>query len=245
MKAYLSLLRTELRLASRRGENLLITLVIPPVLLLVFGGLAPLPAAGAVDGRLGFLVPGILALAVLSTSLVSLGIATAYERYYGVLKRLLGSPAPLATILLAKASAVLCIEAGQVVLVTAIAIGVFGWVPGGSLPLAALALLVGSVAFAGLGLLLAGTLRAEGTLAVANALYLVFLLLGGFIFPLDLLPPLLATVAGVLPAALLAEATRSALQGGASLERFGPALGGLLVWALLAGAAAWRSFRAD
>jgi ABC-2 type transport system permease protein len=245
VKAYLSLLRTELLLASRRGENLLITLVIPPVLMLVFGGLVPLPTADAETDRLAFLVPGILALAVLSTSLVSLGIATAYERYYGVLKRLVGSPAPLATILLAKASAVLCIEAMQVALVGAIAVVVFGWAPTGNPLLAGLALLVGSLAFAGLGLLLAGTLRAEGTLAAANALYLAFLLLGGFIFPLGLLPPLVSNVAAALPAALLAEATRGALHGGAALERFGPAFGGLLLWALLAGAAAWRSFRAD
>jgi ABC-2 type transport system permease protein len=245
MRAFASLLRVEMILTSRRGENLLITIIIPPALLLVFAGVVPSDIAGAIGDRITFLAPGILALAIVSTSLVSLGIATAYERFYGVLKRLVGSPAPLGTILLAKAAAVLIVETFQVILVTALAVGLFGWTPGGNPLLAAASLVVGSLAFAGIGLLLAGTLRAEGTLAAANALYLALLLLGGYMFPHTLLPPPVAAVASVLPAALLAEATRDALGGGSMLAGFAAAFGGLVVWAIVAGGAAWRLFRVD
>ena len=85
---------------SRRGENLLVTLVIPLVLLLFFGSTGVL-ATGGVD----FLVPGILALAIMSTGMVSLGIATAYERHYGVLKRLGGSPLTRPQLIAAKSVA--------------------------------------------------------------------------------------------------------------------------------------------
>src|SRR5438128_11173028 len=102
MRGLLAQLRVELILAFRRGESLLITLVVPVVLLIFFGSVAPT--------RPDFLVPGLLALAVMSTSMVSLGIATAYERYYGALKRLLGSPLPPARLIRAKALPVLPIE---------------------------------------------------------------------------------------------------------------------------------------
>ena len=58
---------------------------------------------------------------------------------------------------------------------------------------------------------MAGSLRAEATLAIANGLYLVFLLLGGFILPLDRLAGPIGVAAHALPAAALTDATRGAL----------------------------------
>jgi ABC-2 type transport system permease protein len=231
----LAQLNVELLLTLRRGESLLITLVVPVVLLIFFGAVAASPP--------DFLVPGLLALAVMSTSMVSLGIATAYERYYGALKRLLGSPLPRASLLAAKTLAIVLIELVQVVLLMAIARVAFGWTPAGSPLLAILALALGSAAFAGLGLLMAGLLRAEATLAVANGLYLVFLLLGGFILPLDRLPGPIAVVARALPAAALTDATRAALADSAQ-GVVGP-LALLATWAVLAMGAAALTFRAD
>jgi ABC-2 type transport system permease protein len=205
------------------------------VLLVFFGAVAASPP--------DFLVPGLLALAVMSTSMVSLGIATAYERYYGALKRLLGSPLPRTSLIAAKTLAVLVIEIVQLILLGAIARLMFGWSPGGSLIAALAALILGSTAFAGLGLLLAGTLRAEATLAVANGLYLVFLLLGGFILPLDRLPGPIDLFAHVLPAAALTDATRSALSDSAQLA-LGP-LALLAGWAVVAMGAAAVTFRPE
>ena len=187
VRSLLAQLRVEMLLASRRGESVLITLVVPVVLLVFFGAVAP-PGVGGDARPIDFLVPGLLALAIMSTSMVSLGIATAYERYYGALKRLLGSPLPRQSLLTAKTLSVLLIEAVQVALLVLIARLAFGWSPSGSPPLAVLALALGSAAFAGLGLLMAGVLRAEATLAVANGLYLQFLLVGGFVFPIERLP---------------------------------------------------------
>jgi ABC-2 type transport system permease protein len=237
MRALAAQLRIELLLTLRRGENLLVTLVVPVVLLVFFGALAISP--------IEFLVPGILALAIMSTSMVSLGIQTAYERYYGALKRLLGSPLPRLSLLTAKALAVLLLQSLQVGLLVLIASIGFGWQPSGSLLLACVALALGSVAFAGMGLLMAGTLRAEATLALANGLYLAFLLLGGFVLPLERLPTVLASAARLLPAAALSDATRAALDGAGSTQgALGP-LALLAAWAVVCMGAAALTFRAD
>ncbi len=228
----------ELRLLARRGENVFVTIVVPLVLL-VFFALVP-----AVDrGGITFLVPGILALAIISTSLVNLGIATAFERSYGVLKRLGGSPLPRAGLLGAKIATVVVVEIAQVVLLVVVAGLAFGWAPGAGASagvcLAAFAL--GTLAFAGLGLLMAGALRAEATLALANGLFLAFLLLGGIVLPVDHLPPLLADLARALPAAALSDALRIGL-GAQSGDPFGPLLL-LAAWGAGATLLAARTFR--
>jgi ABC-2 type transport system permease protein len=235
MRALFAQLKIEMVLSLRRGESLLITIVVPVVLLIFFGAVASTPP--------DFLVPGLLALAVMSTSMVSLGIATAYERYYGALKRLLGSPLPRTSLIAAKTLSVLLIELVQVVLLVAIARLMFGWSPAGSFLVALLALVLGTAAFAGLGLLMAGTLRAEATLAVANGLYLVFLLLGGFILPLDRLPGPIDLAAHVLPAAALTDATRAALSP--SDQSVPGSLALLAAWAVVTMGAAAFTFRPE
>jgi ABC-2 type transport system permease protein len=233
----------ELRLTARRGENVLVTIVIPVVVLLFFASVGVLPTG---SGRsVDFLLPGSLALAVVATSLVNLGIATAYERHYGVLKRLGGSPLTRGSLLVAKMGAVLVVEVAQVILLVAIAAVALGWRPGpGASPvLFVVALLLGTLAFAGLGLLLAGTLRAEATLALANALFIAFLLLGGMVLPVTELPGLFATLAALLPAAALADLFRIALGSGeADLPR---SLVVLAAWGIGAVGLAARSFRWD
>jgi ABC-2 type transport system permease protein len=230
----------ELRLTARRGENVLVTIVITAVVLVFFASFGVL--AGSSGRPVDFLLPGSIALAIVATSLVNLGIATAYERHYGVLKRLGGSPLTRGGWLTAKVVAVLAVELAQVVLLVAIAGLVLGWrLPAGaSFALLAVVLLLGTVAFAGLGLLLAGTLRAEATLALANALFLASVLVGGIVLPVDELPAPLATVAAILPAAALSDALRAALGTGG--DALGP-LAILLVWGAAAAALAARTFR--
>jgi ABC-2 type transport system permease protein len=238
--AVLALAGWELRLTLRRGENLLVTIVIPAVVLLFFATVQVLPA---VAGRpVDYLLPGSLALAVIATCLVSLGIATAYERSYGVLKRLGGAPLPRGGLLAARILAVLAVEAVQVALLIAIAVVLLDWrpAPATNIPGVAAAIVLGSVAFGGLGLLLAGTLRAEATLGLANGLFLAFLLLGGMIIPLDHLPAGLAAVAAVLPASQLAEALRVGL--GAAGDAGGP-LVALSAWAVGLAGLAVATFR--
>jgi ABC-2 type transport system permease protein len=231
----------ELRLTARRGENVLVTIVIPVVVLLFFASVSVLPTG---PGRpVDFLLPGALALAVIATSLVNLGIATAYERNYGVLKRLGGSPLTRGSLLAAKMGAVLVVEIAQVVLLFAIASVALAWAPGPGASLAAfvMSLLLGTLAFAGLGLLLAGALRAEATLAIANGLFIAFLLLGGIVLPVSHLPPPLETIASILPAAALADAFRVAL--GAGGGDLGSSLIILAAWGVVTVVIAARTFR--
>jgi ABC-2 type transport system permease protein len=231
--------RLELRLALRRGESVLVTLIIPPVLLVFFGlvDLMPVPA----ELRAEYLVPGILALAVMSTAMVSTGIATAFERYYKVLKRLGVSPLPRVGLLSAKILSVLIIELVQTVLIVGVAAVVLGWRPG-IVPLGLpVALVLGTAAFGGLGLLMAGALRAEATLAAANGLYLLLLLLGGIIFPISHLGPWLAAVAMLLPSTALAETLRAVLGASGTVSSASWLI--LTIWAVGAPLAAALTFR--
>jgi ABC-2 type transport system permease protein len=230
----------ELRLTLRRGDAVLLNLAIPVGLLVFFSLVDVLPKPSGVTHAVDFLTPGIIALAVMSTAMVSLGIATGFERQYGVLKRLGSTPLGRPRLLAGKMTSVLAIEAFQVAVIVVVA-ALLGWNPGGSVGLAIPAVLLGTVAFAGLGLLMAGALRAEVTLAAANGLYLLFLLLGGMIFPLSKLPRGLRDVAEALPAAALSEALRGAISAGGSIP--GRAWVVLVVWAVVAPLAAARTFR--
>ncbi len=238
VRATVAQLGMELRLLSRRGENLFVTVVVPLVLL-VFFSLVPAVSQGGVT----FLLPGILALAIIATSLVNLGISTAFERSYGVLKRLGGSPLPRAGLIAAKMATVALVEVGQVILLVAVASVAFGWTagPGASPAVCLAAFVLGTLAFSGFGLFLAGALRAEATLAIANGLFLVLILLGGVVLPVDHLPAVLADVARILPAAALAEALRIGLGAGVG-DALEP-LSVLAVWAVLTTGLATRTFR--
>jgi ABC-2 type transport system permease protein len=243
-RAIAAMTAMELRLVLRRGENLFATIVIPTLVLVLFSSLAILPTG---TGRpVDFLLPGSIALGVIATSLVSLGITTAYDRSYGVLKRLGGSPLSRAELVAARLLTVLVVEAVQVALLVGTATVALGWTvgpSGGSAVLLVVAVVLGTVAFAGLGLLLAGTLRAETVLAVANVLFLGFLVVGGVIVPIEELPGPLAAIAAALPAAPLSELLRTAL---------GPATAGvdvasplilLAAWAVAASGLAAATFR--
>jgi ABC-2 type transport system permease protein len=231
--------QVELLLTLRRGESVLITLIVPALLLVFFASLNIVPTSSgkAVD----FLLPGILALAIMAAGMVSLGIATAYERYYGVLKRLGSSPLPRSGLIIAKVISVLVLEVIQVIVLVAVAAAFYGWRPAGTPFLALAVLAIGTVTFAALGLAMAGALRAEVTLAAANGLFLLFLLLGGGILPLSHLPGPLAAIAQILPAAALTQALQATLSNGAAFPGF--SLLTLAIWAVLILLVAIRTFR--
>ncbi|MGH2760008.1 MAG: ABC transporter permease [Actinomycetota bacterium] len=201
--------RVEVVLTLRRGESLLVVAGIPVGILVFFTGVDVLPhgTGRAVD----FLVPGVLALSVISSAMTSLGIATGFERHSGVLRRLGLTPLGRDGLLIAKAVSILVVVAIQAVAVGAVGAGL-GWRLQGPVGPSISLVVLGVVTFAGLGLLLAGRLRAELNLALANALFLVFLFLGGIVVPLSELPDGLAAVAGILPAEPFASALRSSLQ---------------------------------
>lgn len=222
----------------RRGESVLLALGIPVLLLVFFSVVDVLPTG--TDDPVDFLAPGILALAVMSTAMVGLAIATGFEREYLVLKRLGTTPLRRGELLAAKTAAVLAVEAVQVAVLLPVAFAL-GWDPGGDAALALVAVLLATVGFAGAGLLMAGTLPAMTTLAAANGAYLVLLLLGGMVVPVDRLPAALRAVARALPAAALSDALHGALAAGASVP--GRSWAVLAAWAVVAPAAAAVTFR--
>lgn len=237
MRPLLAHLRLELTLIARNGESLLLTLGIPVLLLAFFANVDVLP----IDGEpIDFLAPGVLALAVLSTAMVNLAIGTAFEREYGVLKRLGATPLGRPRLLAAKGLAVLVVEVVQLVVLAAVALAL-GWDPDvRPLPFLA-AVVLGTAACAGLGLCMAGSLKALVTLAAANGLYLVLLLLSGMVIPLDELPGPLRALARALPSGALAEAVRGSLADGLTVP--GRAWVVLAAWAIAAPLAAARLFR--
>jgi ABC-2 type transport system permease protein len=140
----------------------------------------------------------------------------------------------------AKTLSVLVTEVLQVILLTVIAFAL-GWSPQGN-PFAVLLLLVlGTAAFSGLGLLMAGTLKAEATLAAANLVFLLLLVGGGVIVPLDKFPSAAQDLLGLLPISALSDGLRDVLQQGAGMPWAD--LGILGVWAVVGLAAAGRFFR--
>jgi ABC-2 type transport system permease protein len=236
VRPLLAQLRLELAVLARNGESLLLTLGIPVLLLVFFANVDVLP----IDGEpIDFLAPGVLALAVLSTSLVNLAIATGFEREYGVLKRLGATPLGRPRLLAAKTSSILVVEVLQVAVLWGLALAL-GWDPDPR-PGFVAAVVLGTVACAGLGLCLAGSLKALVTLAAANGLYLVLLLLSGMVIPLDELPGPVRAVARALPSGALAEAVRGSLTAGATVP--GRAWAVLAAWAVVAPVAATRLFR--
>jgi len=225
----------EARLLVRNGEQLLLALVIP---------LALLVAGRVLGGRFGSLTtlaPSVLALAVWSSAFTSVAIATGFERRYGVLERLAATPLGRSGLLAGKALAVVLVVLGQLVVLTLAALAL-GWRPGFTVASSAGAVLLtvlAAAAFVCLALLLAGRLRAEATLGLANLVYVVLLLGGALVLPLSSYPPAVQPLVELLPTAALGEGLRAAATG----QLLGWPLLVSLVWLAVAGAVAWKGFR--
>lgn len=230
--------KAEVMLLARNGEQLLLTLIIPVLLLAFFGSVDVLPSAGMEP--IEFLLPGVLALAIMSSAMVSLGIATGFERSYLVLKRLGATPLTRSELVVAKILSVCAVEVVQLLVLVALALPL-GWTRSDVRIVSVLAAIaLGTSAFAGIGILLAGSLRAEVNLAAQNGVYLVLLLLGGMVIPRSSLPGVLADVSAVLPSSALSTVLRGSLSG-VSVSTGVWAV--LICWAVLAPAVAARRFR--
>ncbi|WP_405058372.1 ABC transporter permease [Kribbella sp. NBC_01505] len=235
----------EFRLLIRNGEQLLLALVIPLGLLLLLGGTGLGNRLPLGDGRpIDDAVPRVLALAVLSSSFTSLAIATGFERRYGVIKRLGASPLSRTGLLAGKIGAVLIVQVIQfaVLIATGFALG---WKPAGGADAVVgvlLTVLCGTAAFASLGLLMAGVLRAEATLAAANLLYLLLLAGGAVMTPVDEYPEAMQGVVRLLPSAALASGLSHSTVDG--IIPWAAALS-LALWAGVLGYLVSRTFRWD
>lgn len=228
--------RLEWRLLMTNGEQILLTLIIPIAVLLGVTrlGLATIDEA----------TPGVMALAILSTAFTATAISTGFERRSGVLKFLGATPLARSGLLVGKTTATLAVIVVQVVLISAVALAL-GWAPQVTQPVAlALAVVLGTVALGSWGFALAGLLRAEATLAVANGIFLLLLFAGGTVLPTDRLPDAMGAVVQLLPSAALGDALRTLLgapPGASGLPT--TSLFVLAVWAIAGILLSIRTFR--
>ena len=232
----------ETRQLLRNGEQLMLTLIIPLLLLAAFS-LEPLIDFGGGYTRIDFLTPGVIALAVMSTAFTSQAIATGFERRYGVLKRLGATPLSRTGLITAKTATVICLELLQAAIILAVALAL-GWSPHAdvsAIVTVPLLVLLGTAAFSGFALLLAGTLRAEATLAAANLIYVVLLGIGGVVFPLTKFPSGARPLLELLPTGALSTGLRDVLANAAAFPARDMVT--LVVWAVAGIALAARFFR--
>ena len=244
MRPLAAQLRAEVTMIVTNGETVFLTLGIPVVFLLFFSAVHVLPTG--TTHPVDFLVPGILALAIMSTAMTALGIGTGFERGYGVLKRLGATPLGRPRLLAAKIMSVVAVELVQAAALVAVGYAL-GWSPGGAGGPGALvgsavgAMVLGTMAFGGTGLILAGTLKPLVNLAVVNGLFVVLLLLGGMLIPLGKLPGWLEGIAEVLPASALADALHATLGSGTAVTARDWVV--LALWAVAAPIVAGLTFR--
>jgi len=238
MKQWRAQTIAELRLLARNGEQLLLTMGIP-VLLLVFFSVVDVLPTGEGDA-IDFLLPGVLAIALMSTAMVSLGIATGFERSYGVLKRLGATPLGRPRLIAAKLACVVVVQVVQFVVLAVIA-ALLGWSVSGLNVIALLSgFIFGTASFVGIGLFMAGTLRGEINLAAQNGLYLLMLLLSGMIIDADSMPSGLNSLATALPSGALATIMRTAT--GHSTSGIAAPTMVLIAWSAIALVLAGRTF---
>ncbi|HKJ56623.1 MAG TPA: ABC transporter permease [Nitriliruptoraceae bacterium] len=227
----------ELRLLLRNPESLLVTLGIPLGVLVFFSVVDILPVG---DDPVAFLVPGVLVISSMGTGLVAVAIQTAFERKYGVLKRIGATPLTHTGYLMAKGLAVVAMVAFQVVAILAVAVLFLGWRTNGMVVVAVLGTLLGGFVFAAIGLWMAGSLKAEMTLALSNTLFLVLVLVSGLAFDPASLPGPVAAFAGLLPSGALGDVLRSALAVPGSVDVVGIVV--VFAWGVVATVAAAATF---
>lgn len=228
--------RFEAMTILRNGEQFLVSIILPLMAMLALT-YSPFPDLD--EPRIDVVAPGVLALAVVSIAFTGQAIATAFDRRYGVLRLLGITPLGRGGLIVGKALAVLFFYGLQVLVLGGVALAL-GWrpLPAGLLPLA-VTLVLGVLCFVALALLVAGTMRAEAVLAVANLLWVVFLGLG-LIIPTTTLPEGVGAVAAWVPSGLLGDAAREAAIDGSWPW---PAWVILALWATGAGLLARRTFR--
>lgn len=230
----------ETRTTLSNGEQLLVSLILP-IMVLVALAVTGVLGVGHATSSVDVAAPGVFALAVMSSGLTGQGIATGFDRRYGVLTYLSTTPLGSLGLLLGKVLAVLMVLVVQLAVLSVVGL-VLGWSAdwAGSV-YAVLFIIVGAVAFTGLGLFIAGTVRPEATLALTNLLWVLLGAAGGVVFPIHDAGPGTAALQ-LLPSAALGDGMRTALlEGDFNLSAFVI----LLLWGVVAvvGTVRWFKWR--
>ncbi|MFZ1361660.1 MAG: ABC transporter permease [Candidatus Nanopelagicales bacterium] len=207
----LSHAKFEFGLILRNGEQILLTLIIPLAAMLGLNFVSGIDLG--TDDRIQVIAPGTIALAILATAFASQAISTGFDRRYGVIKLLGTTPLSRGRLLASRILAILAVEVVQIVLILILGIAL-GWRAEGNALFALVFIVLGTISLTALALLLAGTLRAEATLAVANAVFLLLMFVGGVMIPLTNAPAWMASAASLLPSGALGEGLRMSMSTG-------------------------------
>lgn len=225
--------RWELRLLLRNGEQLLLVFVIPVALLVGLRALGVDWLGGSVP------VPTVLAVSILATAFTSLAIATGFERRSGALEFLGTTPLTRSDLLIGKLAATVCLTGVSMGVIVLIGV-LLGWQPQASWLAALVVAALGVMAAGSWAIAMAGALRAEAVLALANALFVLLVMFAGVIIPASRMPEPFATIVQTLPSGALAEGLRTSL---ASQAWPLGSIGVLLAWFVAGTLLARRTFR--
>lgn len=241
----MSLLRhevgTQQRLFWRNRESAVFVFVFPPMLFLLLGAVY----SGRIDGfpAADALLIGLVGYGCANTAFAGLAITLVIRRESGVLKRIRATPLPPATYLAAVLCSTLFVFVLQVLVTMGLGLTLYGASgPGDRLGLA-LAMLLGVIAFAGLGFGIASLIRsAEGSSAVVQLILLPMAFLSGSFGPTKSYPGFLQTIADVLPLTYLMRILRAVYLRGDSFWSEPKAIVIVLAWGLAGLLVAWRRF---
>lgn len=223
-------LKAEQLVFWRSREAAIFVFLFPPLLFLllasVFGG-------GDANGHptSTYLVAGLIGYAVANTALGGLAIILVIRRELGILKRLRSTPLPAWLYLATTLASNLFIVALQSIAVLLLGVLLFdaqlpeNWIA------FLLALLIGAIAFAGLGLACAAVIRSgDAVAAVVNVIILPMSFLSGAFGPADELPTFLQAIKDVLPLGYLIELVLAAYVDGDPVWEHGKAIAVVLAW---------------
>ncbi len=181
-------LRFDLKTFLRNPAAVFFTAVLPLIFLVVFVSVFGNDHLEGSDIKFStYYVPNILALAVISSTFVSLAISLTTLREDAVLKRLRGTPLPARTFLISRVLVGLVVSLGLVVVLCALGRVAFGVrLPTETLPAFLVTLLVGAAAFTALGLAYQSFIPSEESAPpMTNAVVLPLYFISGVFFEVN------------------------------------------------------------
>lgn len=243
MRLFLHQLRNEQRLFWRVRELAFFTFLLPILFLVLLGSTYGEDEIEGVRGS-DYLLAGMLGYGVVATAFAGLAILLVIHRESGALKRLRATPLPASTYVAAVLASTILVYALEAVALIGLAYALFdASVPERPLSLA-LALLLGAVSFAALGVGLAGLIRsAEGSSAVVNAIYLPVAFVSGAFFSQDAFPRFLQLLAEVFPLVYFIRLVKDVMLHGEPLWEQPTAVAAIAAWGLAGAVVALRRFR--
>jgi len=236
MNTLVGQIKLETKLFLREKEALFWTLAFPVFMIVLFGLIWK---DDTWDGTpaIGYVLPGIIVMAVMVTCILNTAMGTVEEREKGVFRRLSLTPLKRQTLIGGQIVNQYLIVLVQTAILIAIGIAFFGATIGGNLLLLWVVLTIGAFSFLALGFALAGFIKNEKSAhPISMIVFFALMFLGGCFFPIEQMPEFLHPVCEALPSLHLNDALRMIAAEGAGLGEIWHELPVLLGW--LAGCSA-------